>query len=59
MWFINKIKDIYGTDNKEYINNGYDNKTERNIYVTDKRKIDNLIEYLNNKDRKSNIRCFS
>ena len=59
VWFINKIKDIYGTDNKEYINNGYYTKTERNIYVADKRKIDNLIEYLNNKDRKSNIRCFS
>ena len=58
-WFIDKIKEIYGNDNKEYINNGYYMKTERNIYVADKRKIDNLIEYLNNKDRKNNSGCFS
>ena len=59
VWFINKIKEIYENDNKEYINNGYYMKTERNIYVADKRKIDNLIEYLNNKDRKNNSGCFS
>ena len=59
IWFINKIKDIYGKNNKEYSNNGYYIKTERNIYVTDKRKIDNLIEYLNNKSKKNNSGCFS
>ena len=57
LWFINKIKDIYGNDNN--INKGYYMKIERNIYVADKRKIDNLIEYLNNKDKKSNSGCFS
>ena len=59
VWFINKIKEIYGNDNKEYINNGYYMKTERNIYVADKRKIDNLIEYLNKKKKKNNSGCFS
>ena len=63
-WFINKIQDIYG--NNKNLNdsniNGEDKyyiKTERNLYVADKRKIDNMIEYLNNKEKKGHSGCFS
>ena len=59
-WFINKIKQIYGNDNLDIYNkNDCYIKCERNIYVTDKRKIDNMIEYLNNKEKKGGSGCFS
>ena len=55
-WFEKKIKQIYGGDNsdqkKYYINN------DKTIYIMDKRKIDNMIEYLNNKEKKGHG-CFS
>ena len=55
-WFVKKIKQIYGGDNsdqkKYYINN------DKTIYIMDKRKIDNMIEYLNNKEKKGHG-CFS
>jgi hypothetical protein len=55
-WFVKKIKQIYGDDNiaqkKYYINN------DKNIYIMNKRKIDNMIEYLNNKEKKGHG-CFS
>jgi hypothetical protein len=55
-WFVKKIKQIYGGDNitqkKYYINN------DKNIYIMNKRKIDNMIEYLNNKEKKGHG-CFS
>jgi hypothetical protein len=57
-WFLNKIKQIYGNDHHDNKNDYYI-KTERNIYVIDKRKIDNMIEYLNNKDKKGGSGCFS
>jgi hypothetical protein len=58
-WFFNKIKQIYGNDGHEHIKDNYYIKCERNIYVVDKRKIDNVIEYLNNREKKSNSGCFS
>jgi hypothetical protein len=57
-WFVNKIKQIYGNDNYEHNKNSYYIECEKNIYVTDKRKIDNMIEYLNNKDKRHSG-CFS
>ena len=58
-WFIDKIKEIYGNQcNKNNINQYYI-QSERNAYVSDKRKIDNMIEYLNNQDKKGNSGCFS
>jgi hypothetical protein len=55
-WFVKKIKQIYGGDNndqkKYYINN------DKTIYLMDKRKIDYMIEYLNNKEKKGHG-CFS
>ena len=57
-WFLNKIKQIYGNNHHDNKNDYYI-KTERNIYVIDKRKIDNMIEYLNNKDKKGGSGCFS
>jgi hypothetical protein len=55
-WFVKKIKQIYGGDNsdqkKYYMNN------EKTIYIMDKRKIDYMIEYLNNKEKKGHG-CFS
>lgn len=55
-WFVKKIKQIYGGDisgqKKYYINN------DKTIYIMDKRKIDYMIEYLNNKEKKGHG-CFS
>ena len=53
-----KIKEIYGLENNNI--NKYYIQSERNSYVVDKRKIDNMIEYLNNKDNKRHSGgCFS
>ena len=57
-WFLNKIKDIFENDNN-YNKNQYYIKTDRNIYIADKRKIDNMIEYLNGREKKRNSGCFS
>jgi len=54
-WFIDKIKGIY---RKEH-NNKYYIQSERNIYIADKRKIDNMIEYVNSQDKKGHSGCFS
>jgi hypothetical protein len=55
-WFLKKIKQIYGGDNsdqkKYYINN------DKTIYIMAKRKIDYMIEYLNNNEKKGHS-CFS
>ena len=56
-WFIDKINDIYGNEKNIY-NRKYYIKSERNAYITDKRKIDNMIEYLNNQEKK-HTGCFS
>ena len=60
-WFIGKIKEIFGNENNDYNNiNKYYIQSERNVYVVDKRKIDNMIEYLSNKDNKRHSGgCFS
>jgi hypothetical protein len=67
-WFINKIQDIFGNNNNynKYFNDNNINNTdkyymqsERNLYVADKRKIDNIIEYLNNKEKRGHSGCFS
>ena len=62
-WFINKITQIYGNENNEYEynygKNNYYIECDKNIYVTDKRKIDNMIEHLNNKEKKGHSGCFS
>ena len=55
-WFIDKINDIYGNGNNNY-NKKYYIKSERNAYIVDKKNIDNMIEYLNNQDKKGG--CFS
>ena len=57
-WFLNIIKQIYGNGNK-YNKENYYIKCERNIYISDKTKIDNIIEYLNNRDKRENTGCFS
>jgi len=57
-WFLNKVEQIYENDNS-YDKNKYYIKNDRNNYVTDKRRIDNMIEYLNNKDKKGHSGCFS
>ena len=57
-WFLNKINQIYENDNN-YERNKYYIKNDRNNYVADKRRIDNMIEYLNNKDKKGHSGCFS
>ena len=66
-WFINKIQDIFGNKkfNKYFNDNNINNtdkyyvQNERNLYIVDKRKIDNMIEYLNNKEKKGHSGCFS
>ena len=59
-WFIGKIKEIFGNENNNYNINKYYIQSERNAYVVDKRKIDNMIEYLSNKDNKRHSGgCFS
>ena len=58
-WFIGVIKEIFGNDKSS--NNYYHNyymPNERNEYIADKRKIDNMIEYLNNQEKK-HTGCFS
>ena len=57
-WFLNKVEQIYENDNS-YDNNKYYINNDRNNYVADKRRIDNMIEYLNNKDKKGHSGCFS
>lgn len=54
-WFINKINEIYGDND---LKNKYYIKCEKNIYISDKRKIDNMIDYMNSKG-KNNGGCFS
>ena len=60
-WFLNAVKQIYGNEkgNNIYYKENYYIKNEKNAYIADKRKIDNMIEYLNNKDKKEYFGCFS
>jgi hypothetical protein len=57
-WFITKIEQIYENgSNNENINRHYI-KGEKIMNISDKRKIDSMIEYLNNREKKG-LGCFS
>ena len=57
-WFINILNDIYGNNNRDFNKDKYYVKSDKNIYVLDKRKIDGMIDYLNNRESKGHG-CFS
>ena len=57
-WFKDKIYQIFGNDNQDFSKDKYYIKYDRNLYVTDKRKIDNMIEYLTN-EKNGHSGCFS
>ena len=57
-WFINKINGIYGNNNRDFNQDKYYVKSDKNVYILDKRKIDGMIEYLNNRESKGHG-CFS
>ena len=57
-WFITKIEQIYENgSNNENINRHYI-KGDKIMNINDKRKIDSMIEYLNNREKKG-LGCFS
>ena len=57
-WFITKLNNIYGNNNRDFNNNKYYMNCDKNLYISDKRKIDGMIEFLNNKESKGHG-CFS
>ena len=57
-WFINILNDIYGNNNRDFNKDKYYVKSDKNIYLLDKRKIDGMIEYLNNRESRGHG-CFS
>ena len=57
-WFINIINNVFGNSNRDFNKDKYYVKSDKNVYVLDKRKIDAMIEYLNNRDNKGHG-CFS
>ena len=57
-WFLNKINGIFGNNNRDFNQDKYYVKSDKNVYVLDKRKIDGMIEYLNNRESKGHG-CFS
>ena len=57
-WFISKIKKIYEGGNTSENKNRHYLKGEKIMNINDKRKIDSMIEYLNNKEKKG-LGCFS
>ena len=57
-WFIDIINNIYENKNKDFNKDKYYVKSDKSVYLLDKRKIDGLIEYLNNRESKSHG-CFS
>jgi hypothetical protein len=57
-WFINILNDIYGNNNRDFNKDKYYVKSDKNIYLLDKRKIDGMIEYLNNRESRGHC-CFS
>ena len=57
-WFLNKINGIFGNNNRDFNQDKYYVKSDKNIYILDKRKIDGMIEYLYNRERKGHG-CFS
>ena len=58
-WFLNKIKEIYGNEDIDVHKKRYYIQTDKNIYIMDKRKIDNMIEYLSTNKEKKGLGCFS
>ena len=57
-WFITKLNNMYGNNNRDFNNNKYYMNCDKNLYISDKRKIDGMIEFLNNKESKGHG-CFS
>ena len=57
-WFISKIKKIYENGNTSENKNRHYIKGEKIMNINDKRKIDSMIEYLNNREKKG-LGCFS
>ncbi len=57
-WFINIINNVFGNSNRDFNKDKYYVKSDKNIYILDKRKIDGMIEYLYNRERKGHG-CFS
>ena len=57
-WFINILNDIYGNNNRDFNKDKYYVKSDKNIYLLDKRKIDGMIEYLDNRESRGHG-CFS
>ena len=57
-WFISKIKKIYENGNTSENKNRHYLKGEKIMNIIDKRKIDSMIEYLNNREKKG-LGCFS
>lgn len=57
-WFINIINNIYGNNKRDFNKDKYYIKSDKNVYILDKRKIDGMIEYLNNRESKGHG-CFS
>ena len=42
-WFITKLNNIYGNNNRDFNNNKYYMNCDKNLYISDKRKIDGMI----------------
>ena len=57
-WFISKIKKIYEEGNTSENKSRHYIKGEKIMNIIDKRKIDSMIEYLNNREKKG-LGCFS
>ena len=56
--FINIINNIYVNNKRDFNKDKYYIKSDKNVYILDKRKIDGMIEYLNNRESKGHG-CFS
>ena len=57
-WFINIINNVFGNNNRDFNKDKYYVKSDKNVYLLDKRKIDGMIEYLNNRESRGHG-CFS
>jgi hypothetical protein len=57
-WFINILNDIYGNNNRDFNKDKYYVRSDKNVYLLDKRKTDGMIEYLNNRESRGHG-CFS
>ena len=57
-WFINIINNVFGNSNRDFNKDKYYVKSDKNVYLLDKRKIDGMIEYLNNRESRGHG-CFS